>query len=179
MDKIARHYRLAFVVSRYFEYGGMQRTLLRIARACAARDHEVHLFTGEWRGRRPDGITVHEIDTAAMTNHASNRRLAACLDAVIDLLVHRARGGVDTGDEHFVHFHTGPGVWTSVWKFWRSRTRHLLTVPVICTYSTFHSTSPWSAAAQTRATRVTSYDVWTKPRLVAWRVNGRRWSPGR
>lgn len=35
-----------------------------------------------------------------------------CLDAVIDLLIARAARGVDTTREHFVHFHTGPGLWT-------------------------------------------------------------------
>ncbi len=35
-----------------------------------------------------------------------------CLDAVVDLLIERAAGGIDTTYEHFVHFHTGPGLWT-------------------------------------------------------------------
>jgi mannosyltransferase OCH1-like enzyme len=35
-----------------------------------------------------------------------------CLDAVVDLLVERARAGIDTSYEHFVHRHTGPGLWT-------------------------------------------------------------------
>jgi mannosyltransferase OCH1-like enzyme len=35
-----------------------------------------------------------------------------CLDAVMELLIERAAGGIDTSYEHFVHFHTGPGVWT-------------------------------------------------------------------
>ncbi|MHC5048591.1 MAG: glycosyltransferase family 4 protein, partial [Planctomycetota bacterium] len=40
-------YRLAFAMVKYFPFGGMQRNLLRIARACAARGHEVHVFAGE------------------------------------------------------------------------------------------------------------------------------------
>jgi UDP-glucose:(heptosyl)LPS alpha-1,3-glucosyltransferase len=34
--------RLAFVLYKYFPYGGLQRDALRIARACAARGHAVH-----------------------------------------------------------------------------------------------------------------------------------------
>ena len=70
------NYKLAFVVSLFFEYGGMQRTLLRIALECVSRGHEVHVFTGGWHGERPQGIHVHELDTRALTNTGSNDKLA-------------------------------------------------------------------------------------------------------
>lgn len=82
MNQAARHFRLAFIVSMFFEFGGMQRTLLRVARECAGRGHNVHIFTGEWRGARPDDISVHEVDTRAITNHASNRKLAAYVNTL-------------------------------------------------------------------------------------------------
>lgn len=34
------------------------------------------------------------------------------LKAVINLVVAECEKGVDTSDEHFVHHHTGPGIWT-------------------------------------------------------------------
>ncbi|MCK4744162.1 MAG: glycosyltransferase family 4 protein [Sulfuriflexus sp.] len=68
--------RLAFAVSLFFEYGGMQRSLFRIAQECVSRGHEVHIFTGAWMGERPDNIIVHELDTQAMTNVRSNDILA-------------------------------------------------------------------------------------------------------
>jgi len=71
------HCKLAFVVSLFFEYGGMQRTLLRIALECVSRGHEIHVFTGGWQGDRPPGIHVHELDTRALTNTASNDKLAS------------------------------------------------------------------------------------------------------
>lgn len=71
------NYQLAFVVSLFFEYGGMQRTLLRIALECVARGHEVHVFTGGWHGAHPQGIKVHELDTRALTNTGSNDKLAS------------------------------------------------------------------------------------------------------
>jgi len=35
-----------------------------------------------------------------------------CLEKVLDLIVTRARPGIDTSRDEFVHYHTGPGVWT-------------------------------------------------------------------
>ena len=75
--------RLAFVVSLWFPFGGMQRTLLRIARECVARGYQVDVFTGEWRGERPTDIGVVELDTRAVSNHASNDRLAAAFAAAV------------------------------------------------------------------------------------------------
>ena len=68
--------KLAFVVSLWFPFGGMQRSLLRIAQACVARGHQVDIFTGEWQGERPENIGVFELDTKASTNHRSNDLLA-------------------------------------------------------------------------------------------------------
>ena len=76
-------YKLAFVVSLFFEYGGMQRSLLRIAQTCAERGHDVHIFTGGWQGSHPANITVHEMDTRAMTNVRSNDILAKKLAEAI------------------------------------------------------------------------------------------------
>jgi len=76
-------YKLAFAVSLFFEYGGMQRSLLRIAQACAERGHDVHIFTGGWIGEKPENITVHEMDTRAMTNVRSNDILAKKLAASV------------------------------------------------------------------------------------------------
>ncbi|MCF6355932.1 MAG: glycosyltransferase family 4 protein [Candidatus Polarisedimenticolaceae bacterium] len=68
--------KLAFVVSLWFPFGGMQRSLLRIAQTCVARGHKVDIFTGEWQGERPADIGVFELDTKASTNHRSNDLLA-------------------------------------------------------------------------------------------------------
>lgn len=76
-------YRLAFAVSLFFEYGGMQRTLMRVARECVRRGHSVDIFTGGWIGEHPQDIGVKLLDTRAHTNTRSNDLLAAKLaDAV-------------------------------------------------------------------------------------------------
>ncbi len=69
-------YKLAFVVSTYFPWGGMQRDLRRIAERCCERGHQVHVLTGSWQGERPQGPTVYELNTRALTNHGRNDRLA-------------------------------------------------------------------------------------------------------
>ena len=69
-------YKFAFVVSLYFEFGGMQRTMLRIARECVRQGHHVDIYTGQWDGKRPEKIGIHELDTRALTNHAGNDKLA-------------------------------------------------------------------------------------------------------
>jgi UDP-glucose:(heptosyl)LPS alpha-1,3-glucosyltransferase len=75
--------RFAFVVSLWFPFGGMQRSLLRIAQACVARGHEVDIYTGEWQGERPSDIGVTELDTVASTNHRSNDILAQRFDEAV------------------------------------------------------------------------------------------------
>lgn len=75
--------KLAFVVSLWFPFGGMQRTLLRIAQTCVARGHQVDVYTGGWQGERPAGIGVFELDTRAPSNHASNDRLAQAFAAAV------------------------------------------------------------------------------------------------
>lgn len=75
--------KFAFVVSLWFPFGGMQRSLLRIARAVVARGHDVDIYTGAWQGERPEGIGVIELDTRARTNHRSNDRLAEAFAAAI------------------------------------------------------------------------------------------------
>jgi len=62
-------------LDHYFEFGGMQRSLLRIARECASRGHDVHVFTREWDGNIPDELTVHLLHTWALTNHGTKKRL--------------------------------------------------------------------------------------------------------
>lgn len=65
----------------FFEFGGMQRAMLRIALECARRGHEVHIYTGGWTGARPAAVRVHELNTWALSNVRSNDRLARELAA--------------------------------------------------------------------------------------------------
>ncbi len=72
-------YRLAFAVAKYFEFGGMQRSLMRIARECARRGHAVEIFAARWQGPLPEDLKVQVLATRAWTNHSTNREFGARL----------------------------------------------------------------------------------------------------
>lgn len=64
--------KLAFCLFKYFPYGGLQRDFMRIAQLCAARGHEVHVYTMEWVGPHPANIIIHEQKPTAfaLQNHS-------------------------------------------------------------------------------------------------------------
>lgn len=63
--------KLAFVLFRYFPYGGLERDMLAMARVCRDRGHEVTIYTREWQGERPE-LPVVELLVRALTNHGRN-----------------------------------------------------------------------------------------------------------
>jgi len=68
---------LAFVIYKYFPYGGIQRDLLKIARACLARGHRVRIYVNRWEAPLPeDDLELHVVDLAAMSNHRLYERFA-------------------------------------------------------------------------------------------------------
>jgi len=67
--------KLAFLIFKYFPYGGVQRDMLRIARDCVALGHEVTVFTGEWRGDLPQGIDVRLLKAEGWLNHHRHQSL--------------------------------------------------------------------------------------------------------
>ena len=62
--------KLAFVLFKYFPFGGLQRDMVRIAQACQERGHEIHVYTLSWQGEVPESFEVHQIPVKRMTNHA-------------------------------------------------------------------------------------------------------------
>lgn len=75
--------KITFCLFKYFPYGGLQRDMLAIARALAARGHHLTLLTGEWQGERPDGLTVNVLPVKGFSNH---RRNLCFFNAVADFL---------------------------------------------------------------------------------------------
>lgn len=68
---------LVFCLYKYFPYGGLQRDLLRIARACVARGHEVRVLALAWQGPRPAELDIEVIPARGLTNPARYRRFTA------------------------------------------------------------------------------------------------------
>ncbi len=76
--------KFAFVIFKYFPFGGAQRDMLRIARACVNRGHEVHVFTLSWNGEREAGITAHVLPAQGWLNHSRYRDFMRQLRTHID-----------------------------------------------------------------------------------------------
>ncbi len=62
--------KLAFVLFKYFPFGGLQRDMLRIAHVCQARGHDIHVYCLTWEGDVPDGIELHLLPIKRLTNHS-------------------------------------------------------------------------------------------------------------
>lgn len=62
--------KLAFCLFNYFPYGGLQRDFLRIARACQAHGHEIHIYTMRWEGEREPEFNYHILPTRGLSNHS-------------------------------------------------------------------------------------------------------------
>ena len=66
--------KFAFIIFKYFPFGGMQRDMLRTANELAKRGHAVEIFTMSWQGPLPDktqlaDIKVHELPQKALFNY--------------------------------------------------------------------------------------------------------------
>ncbi|HEY3326768.1 MAG TPA: glycosyltransferase family 4 protein [Novimethylophilus sp.] len=74
--------KFAFIIFKYFPYGGAQRDMLRIARACVARGHAVKIYTGQWHGDRPEGtIEVACLPFSGIFNHQRHQQLIDAITA--------------------------------------------------------------------------------------------------
>ncbi len=69
-----RRMKFAFVLFKYFPFGGLQRDFLRIAQACTALGHSVDVYTIQWEGPRCDDLTIHIAPIKALSNHQRNQR---------------------------------------------------------------------------------------------------------
>lgn len=75
--------RLAFLIFRYFPYGGLQRNFLDIARLCRARGHDLSAFTMEWSGEKPTDFPVSVIKSSGLSNHRRALRFAQKMEPLL------------------------------------------------------------------------------------------------
>jgi UDP-glucose:(heptosyl)LPS alpha-1,3-glucosyltransferase len=61
--------KFAFVIFKYFPFGGMQRDMLRTANELVKRGHAVEIFTLSWQGDVPTNIKVHVLPQKAWFNY--------------------------------------------------------------------------------------------------------------
>jgi len=72
---------LAFILYKYFPYGGLQRDFLRIALECQQRGHAIRVYTPIWEGEVPAGFEVVVVPVKALFNHRRNEKLSAWVQA--------------------------------------------------------------------------------------------------
>ena len=68
-------YKLAFVIERYFEFGGLQRNMRQFAVACANAGHAVTVFTGRWDGPGEPSIDIEIVGFKAWSNHRTLKKM--------------------------------------------------------------------------------------------------------
>ena len=68
--------RFAFVLFKYFPFGGLQRDFVRIAEACIKRGHSIDVYTREWEGPHLNNINVTLVPANALSNHQRNKRFS-------------------------------------------------------------------------------------------------------
>ncbi|OLU24557.1 glucosyltransferase I RfaG [Pseudomonas sp. PA15(2017)] len=73
--------RLAFILYKYFPYGGLQRDFMRIALECQQRGHSIRVYAPIWEGDVPEGFEVVVVPVKALFNHHRNEKLTAWVQA--------------------------------------------------------------------------------------------------
>ena len=72
---------LAFILYKYFPFGGLQRDFMRIALECQQRGHTIRVYTLIWEGEIPDGFDVRIGPVKAFSNHHRNEKFHRWLQA--------------------------------------------------------------------------------------------------
>jgi UDP-glucose:(heptosyl)LPS alpha-1,3-glucosyltransferase len=57
--------KFAFVLFKYVPFGGMQRNMHAIAKACIERQHQITVICSRWQGERPNYLDVVELPVSA------------------------------------------------------------------------------------------------------------------
>ena len=75
--------KFAFIIFKYFPFGGMQRDMLRTANELVKRGHVVEIFTMTWQGDLPSYIKMHELPQKAWFNYQRYQQFIEATFAII------------------------------------------------------------------------------------------------
>ena len=67
-------YKLAFIIERYCEFGGLQRDMRGFAVACASEGHDVTVFTSRWDGQPEPSVQIEIVDFRMLSNHRTIKK---------------------------------------------------------------------------------------------------------
>ncbi len=68
--------RLAFLLYKYFPYGGMQRDFRRFVEEVQQLGHECRVYYIQWQGEGLPGADLRHVPVSARTNHRRNERFS-------------------------------------------------------------------------------------------------------
>ena len=66
--------KLAFILFKYFPFGGLQRDFIRIASICQERGHTVRVYCMAWEGSRPEGFDIRILPPTGFAATKRNAR---------------------------------------------------------------------------------------------------------
>ena len=72
---------LAFLLYKYFPFGGLQRDLVRIAQICQRRGHRIRVYTLSWQGDVPKGFEVVTVPVRSWFNHRRYQKFTRWVEA--------------------------------------------------------------------------------------------------
>ena len=75
--------KLAFVLFKYFPYGGLSRDMVRMAAACQQLGYEIHIYTLSWQGEVPEGFHVHLLPARGLRNYVRYRDFSRLLQQAL------------------------------------------------------------------------------------------------
>ena len=76
--------RIAFVIFKYFPYGGIQRDLMKVLAEAQARGHEAKIFTLRWQASKPDHVEVVELPIQGFNRHTQYDNFAEDVLAAVE-----------------------------------------------------------------------------------------------
>lgn len=75
--------RFAFVIFKYFPFGGIQRDMMRVVHEAQSRGHFVKIFTLRWQAPIPDDIEVEVLPIVGLSRHTQYERLAVDVNKAV------------------------------------------------------------------------------------------------
>ncbi len=71
---------LAFLLYKYFPFGGLQRDFVRIAQECQQRGYRIRAYTFAWQGEIPADFDVVLVPKKGLSSHAKNQHFLRWID---------------------------------------------------------------------------------------------------
>lgn len=68
--------KFAFIIFKYFPYGGLERDFLQIAQQAVASGHEITVITQSWQGHQPDKLNIVIKQAKGFSNHQRCRNFS-------------------------------------------------------------------------------------------------------